>query len=185
MEQKRNIKNWQERKDCVKSNVQRALDNEDYEELERVMPPMQLLFANEYIKDFNGSQAVLRAGSTTKYPNKMAFQWLNNPGVRAVIDYLMAERTRQMKIDQGFVIEKLVRTIERAEADKQHQSVLRGCELLAKHLGMLTEKTEITGRDGEAIKYQEVSNEAATFLRTIDGLVKRGREGESSEPTLN
>ena len=185
MERNRNIKSWEERKDCVKSNVRRALDDEDYEELERVMPPMQLAFANEYIKDFNGAQAVVRAGSTTKYPNKMAFQWLNNPGVRAVIDYLMAERTRQMKIDQGFVIEKLVRTIERAEADKQHQSVLRGVELLAKHLGMFVEKTEITGKDGEAIKYQEVSNEAAAFLRTIDGLVKRGRTEGDTEQTLN
>lgn len=185
MERKRNIKSWTDRKDAVKSNVQRALDAEDYEALEDAMPPMQLAFANEYIKDFNGSAAVLRCGSSTAYPNRMAFQWLANPGVRACIDYLMSERTKQMKIDQGYVIEKLVRTIDAAEKDKQHAAVIRATELLAKHLGMFIERSEITGKDGEEIKYREVTNEAAAFVRSIDGLVRRQRPEGDAEPTLN
>ena len=182
MERNRIIKSWEERRYAVKPNVKRALEAEDYEALERAMPPMQLAFCNEYIKDFNGAQAVIRCGSTTQYPNKMACQWLTNPGVRACIDFLMAQRTLQMKIDQGYVIEKLVRTIDKAEKDNQHASVLRGVELLAKHLGMFIERQEISGKDGEEIKYREVSNEAAAFVRTIDGLVKRGRtEGDAEQ----
>lgn len=181
----RRIKPWEERKDAVKPNVQRALDAGDMEALEKAMPPMQLAFANEYIKDFNGSQACIRAGSTTQYPDKMAFQWLSNPGVRAVINHLLEERTRRMKIDQGFVIEKLVNTLLKAEAQENHQAVLRAAELLAKHLGMFVEKTEITGKDGEAIKIEEVQNEATDFLSTIARLAAREREGGSSLEALH
>lgn len=184
MERNRIIKSWEDRKSCAKSSVQKALDSGDYEQLERVMPPLQLAFANEYIKDFNGSEAVIRAGSTTQYPNRMAYQWLNNPGVRACIDHLMLERTKAMKIDQGYVIEKLIRTVDRAESDKQHASVLRGLELLAKHLGMFIERQEITGKDGEEIKIREVSNEAAAFLSSIAGLAKRAGTSGSTEVTL-
>lgn len=176
----RKIKKWEDRKDAVRPTVRKALDNNDMEALEKAMPPMQFAFCNEYIKDFNGSQAVVRAGSTTMHPHKIAYQWMSNPGVRAYIDYLLKERTERMKIDQGFIIEKLVKTLLKAEEDNNHQATLRAAELLAKHLGMFIEKTEITGKDGEAIKYQEVANEATDFLGAITRLASRGGEERDS-----
>ncbi len=175
-EQKRIIKKWTERKNCVKQNVQSALDANDMDALEAAMPPLQFAFCNEYIKDFNGSAACVRAGSTCATPERMAYQWLVNPGVKAVIAHLLEERTQRMKVDQGYVIQKLVRTVEKAEADNNHQSVLRGVELLAKHLGMFSDKIELTGRDGEAIQIEKVQEDAATLSSAIAGLVKRSRE---------
>jgi phage terminase small subunit len=180
----RRIKKWEDRKDAVKPNVQKALDNNDMEALEKAMSPLQFAFCNEYIKDFNGSQAVLRSGSSCKDPHKLAYQWMSNPGVRAYIDYLLRERTERMKVDQGFIVEKLVKTLVKAEEDNNHQATLRAAELLAKHLGMFIERQEITGKDGEAIKYEEVSNEAADFLSSITRLATREGTGRDTGETV-
>lgn len=176
-------KTWEERKDAVKPNVQAALDAKDIDALIEALPPLQKQFAEEYIKDWNGSQAVQRTDSTSNYPEKTAYLWLANPGVKAYINYLTAQRTQQMKIDQGYVIQKLVRTLETAEEEKNHQAVLRAAELLAKHLGMLTDKQEITGKDGGAIQYEKMTEDADAFTRAIAGLAKRSGEGEGAGET--
>lgn len=173
---------WKDRKQRVKPNVQAALDANDMEALADALPPLQKAFAEEYIKDFNGSQAVQRCGSTCETPNNMAYIWLSNPGVKAYINHLTAERTAQMKIDQGYVVQKLLRAVERTEG-KNDSATLRALELLARHLGMLTDKQEITGKDGEAIKLEKVQNDADALASAIAGLVKRGGTDGVAEDT--
>jgi hypothetical protein len=41
----------------------------------------------------------------------------------------------------------------------EHNGVLKGCELLGKHLKLFTEKTEITGKDGGPIELTALSPE--------------------------
>lgn len=168
-------KPWSERKNTVKSNVRAALDSGDIDALMDALPPLQKEFAEEYIKDYNGKQAVERTNSTTEYPERLAYIWLNNPGVKAYIKHLCEQRTEQLRIDQGYVIDKLVKTLEKAEKQGNHQAVLRAAELLAKHLGMLTERQEITGKDGGAIQYEKIKEDADAFTRSIASLIKRGR----------
>lgn len=176
-------KPWKERAQAVKKNVQEALDNNDMEMLADCLPPLQKAFAEEYIKDFNGSQAVQRCGSTAQYPEKMAYLWMHNPGVKAYIKHLTEERTHRMKIDQGFVVQKLLASITRSEDKENEATVLRALELLARHLGMLTDKQEITGKDGGAIQMEKINEDADAFTRAIAGLVKRGGESRVADET--
>ena len=169
-------KTWAERKNCVKPNVQRALDDNDIDALIEALPPLQKIFAEEYIKDWNGSQAVQRCGSTAEYPEKQAYFWLNNPGVKAYIAHLTEERTQRMKIDQGYVLQKLIFALDKAEKTNNQQVFVRAVELLAKHLGMLTDRQEITGRDGGAIQYEKIKEDADAFARSIASLASRGGE---------
>lgn len=160
----------------MKGNVQKALDNNDMELLADVLPPMQKAFAEEYIKDFNGSQAVQRCGSETAHPEKMAYQWLNNPGVKAYIKHITAQRTEQLRIDQGYVVDKLLKAIERNEKKQNEAALVQNLTLLARHLGMLTDKQEITGKDGEAIKLERLQDDADALSSAIASLAKRGGE---------
>lgn len=174
---------WAERKDACKRTVRRALDNNDMEALAESLPPLQKQFCEEYIKDFNGSQAVQRTDSTTEYPEKVAYIWMNNPGVKAYIKYLTEARTEQLKIDQGFVIQKLLSALDKAERTNNQQVAVRTIELLAKHLGMLTDKQEITGKDGGAIQYEKMTQDAESFTRAIASLANRaGKGGLSPKP---
>lgn len=175
-------KPWSERRKAVRPSVQKALDTDDIDALVLALPIMQRLFAVEYVKDFNGSAACLRAGSKTVHPEKVAYMWLANPGVRRYVDHLMDERTKNTRIDQGYVLDKLVKALERNEKSNQ-QANLRAIELLMKHLGMLTEKTEITGRDGGAIQYEKMNEDADAFTRAIAGIAKRAGPGEGTDET--
>ena len=140
------------------------------------------LFVEAYLdpaNEFNGSAAIVKAGYKTKYPDKMAYQLRNKPHIKACIDAYATQRAKEYNIKPEYVLRKITKTIERAEDDNNHNAVLRGCELLARHLGMFIERTEITGKDGEAIKYEQVREAADAFTGAIAGLIERDGEGKS------
>jgi phage terminase small subunit len=151
-------------------NIQEVIDNLTFK---------QRRFVEEYLVDFNGAAAIPRAGYNTKYPARLATEMLRHPGIRAAIDAVTLDRASQATIKPEYVINKLHRTIERAEKDGNHTAVFRGCEILARALGMFVERKEISGPNGDAIKYQAVQEAADAFTSAIAGLVERGREDGS------
>ena len=79
-----------------------------------------------------------------------------------------------MELTVDYVVNKLVAIVEETEAGNPN-AALRGLELLAKHLGMLKEKTEISGPNGGAIEYeQKVKEDAANLESAIARLAERG-----------
>lgn len=140
----------------------------------------QRRFCEEYLIDFCGVKAVARAGYSTKHANRMAYQLLKNPAVKACIDQLTLQKASDSVIKPEYVIQKVTKTIEKAESDGNHTAVLRGCELLARHLGMFIERTEISGPNGEAIKYEKVREAADAFTSAIAGLIERGGADEAA-----
>lgn len=163
----------------MKPSIQAALDAGNIQEVVNNLTVKQRRFVEEYLVDFNGSAAVLRAGYETKYPNRQASELLRNPAIKAAIDLVTVERTERYTLKPEYVVNKIQKTIEKAEMDNNHNAVLRGCELLARHLGMFIERTEISGPDGEAIKLQKVQEAADAFTSAINGLIERGREDGS------
>lgn len=161
-----------------RKNIMKALDAGDIQKVIDNLTPRQRRFAEEYMVDFNGSAAAIRAGYKTKYPNKVGSELLDHPGVRAAIDKITLERASKSVIKPEYVVRKIAKTIEKAEADGNHNAVLRGCELLARHLGMFIERTEISGPNGEAIKYEQVREAADAFTSAISGLIERGGSAE-------
>lgn len=167
----------------VKGNVARALENDDIDLLIESLPPLQKRFCEEWIVDFNGKQAAERAGTSSQAPEVMAYMWLRNPGVKRYIAHLTEERTQRLKIDQGYVVQKLIRTIEKAENQNKLSDVLSGLDKLMKHLGMFTEKVELTGKDGEAIKIEKAQEDADEVARRIASIAVRGRTDGVAEDT--
>lgn len=155
-------------------------------ELQGSMTPKQNLFLAAYTTNgYNGADAIRKAGYETPYPNKMGAQVLNNKKVKEAFQLMQKKAIESISISPDYVVKKLVKTVEKAELENNHTAVLRGLELIAKHLGMFIERTEISGKDGEAIQLERVSNEAADFARTISSLARRGGKGEVPSDTLN
>jgi hypothetical protein len=139
----------------------------------------QRLFVEAYLdprNEFNGAAAILKAGYKTNHPEKMSFQLRNNPAVKAAIDEYTATRAKEYNIKPEYVLRKITKTIEKAEDDNNHNAVLRGCELLARHLGMFIERQEISGPNGDAIKYEQVREAADAFTSSIASLIARRPE---------
>ena len=140
----------------------------------------QRRFCEEYILTYNASDACVKAGYSPKYPSRQGYQLLRNPAIKACIDQLTLERADKSIVKPEYVMNKIVKTIDKAEKDNNLSAVLRGCELLARATGMFIERQEISGPNGSAIELKQVKDAADAFTSAIAGLVERGREGDLS-----
>tara|TARA_R110002051_G_scaffold212225_1_gene277411 strand:+ start:40 stop:594 length:555 start_codon:yes stop_codon:yes gene_type:complete len=69
--------------------------------------PKQKRFAEEYIKDLNGTEAAIRAGYSKRTAEQIAYQILQKPHVMAYIAKLQAERSKRTTIDADYVLQRL------------------------------------------------------------------------------
>lgn len=161
---------------AIKPTVQAALDAGNIQEVIDNLTTRQRRFVEEYLVDFNGSAAAVRAGYSAKRPECIAYEMLQHPGIRAAIDQLTTNNAVESLTKPDYVMRKLRKTIEAAESDGNHNAVLRGCEIMARALGMFVERKEISGPNGDAIKYEQVREAADAFTSAINGLIERGRE---------
>lgn len=138
------------------------------------LPAKHELFAKEYLIDMNGTNAAIRAGYAPNSAHVAASRLLKNDKVSSRIKQLLAEKTEELDISAKYVLETIKETVERCRQhapvlDKKGEQVLveteegelsaafqfqpiavmKGCELLGKHLKLFTDKVEHTGKDGE------------------------------------
>lgn len=168
-----------DKRKTISQKSQRAIDSGDVQAVIDSLSPKQLQFCEEYLVDMNGTQAVIRAGYKTNNAKQIAFQLMENQAIRISIDALRAQRQTYSDVTKDFVLRKIVRTLEQAEQDNNHNATLRAAELLARHLGMFVEKTEISGPDGGAIEMaqKKVQEDVEDFTSRISRLAKRSGEG--------
>lgn len=166
-----------EKRKRTSTKSQQAINSGDIQAVINSLSEKQKRFCEEFLTDLNATQAVLRAGYNTKYPNRVAFQLMENAAVRIAIDGLRAERNKSSDVTKDFVLRGIQKAIRLAEESGNTNAQLRGYELLARHLGMFVERTEISGPDGEAIKMeQKIREDVADFTSTIARLAERKGE---------
>lgn len=123
----------------------------------------QKAFVDEYLKDLNATAAYKRAGYTAKGNSAEvnAGRLLRNAQVASAVQSAMDERAQRTQIDADYVLNTIRDTVERCRQAKQAtddegntvgefrfdaQAVLKGCELLGKHLKLFTDKVEVSGK---------------------------------------
>ena len=68
----------------------------------------QKQFCNEYLIDFNGTQAAIRAGYSKKTANRIASENLSKLGIQAYLKELIENRNERTKITQDEVIRDII-----------------------------------------------------------------------------
>ena len=140
--------------------------------------PKQERFANEYLIDLNATAAYKRAGykGQGKSAEVAACQLLGNVRVSAYIQKAMNKRSNDLGIDANYVLSTIKETVDRCRQvhpvlDRKGEQVyvlvgedgeqlvpafefdstgvLKGAELLGRHLKMFTDKLEHSGKDGK------------------------------------
>jgi len=128
----------------------------------------QRRFADEYLIDLNATAAYKRAGYVGKgnTAEVCASQLLSNPKVAGYVQLAMDKRSDDLGIDARYVLQTIKDTIERCSQAAQvvgkdgevsgeykfdSAAVLKGAELLGKHLKMFTDKTELSGVVGVTV----------------------------------
>ena len=130
----------------------------------------QQRFVDEYLIDLNATQAAIRAGYSEKTAQQMGSENLSKPVIQEAIEKAQAERSERTEVTQDYVIKTIVETIERCSQAKQVYdksgepvmtetpdgslapaykydagNVLKGAEMLGRHLGMFEPKTDDDG----------------------------------------
>lgn len=146
------------------------------------------LFADYYLGSANrvAADAARMAGYNKNNPqnaNRTGHELLHHPLVQAYMAETEQALQKRLHLDQDYIIHEIMEIIQKTRDGESFnaQAALRGLELLAKHLGMFTEKVELTGKDGEAIKMQKVQEDAADFTSRLASLAKRARAAGVAE----
>lgn len=114
----------------------------------------QKAFCEEYIKDFNGTQAAIRAGYSSHTANEQASQLLAKLNVQEYLEELKAERAKRVRLDHDYVLNTLIEVVDRCkqatpvmirdedgkyvesgEWKFESTSVIKAIDLIGKHLG--------------------------------------------------
>ena len=131
----------------------------------------QVDFVREYLVDLNATQAAIRAGYSPKTARSIANENLTKPDIQAAIERERRKLAERTELSQDEVIRGIRATIDRCNQSEavcdasgkpvmvttpagdlvpayrfEPMAVLKGLELLGKHLGMFTNRHEVTGK---------------------------------------
>lgn len=165
--------------------VKKALAKNDNAALKLALTHRQRAFAFEYVVDFKGKEAAIRAGYAPKYADRQAYLNLHHKGIVQFIEHLtMSKAAKMTAITPDYIISRITAIINDSEAKDGDK--LRGLEMLARHLGMFIDKTEITGKDGGAIEVEQrrVEEESNSFLHQLKQLKDRATDDKIKTVTI-
>lgn len=138
------------------------------------MTDKQRIFCEEYIIDLNATKAAERAGYSEKTARSQGQRMLTKVDIQEYIEKLKKGRSERVFISQDYVLKVIKDTIERCrqaepvmvkqdgvlvesgEYKFDSQAVLKGAELLGKHLAMFTDKKDVSVEGSVNIIFEEV-----------------------------
>lgn len=137
----------------------------------------QQRFVDEYLVDLNASAAARRAGYSEKTAGAIGDENLKKPEIAEAIQKAMDARSERTEVTADYVLNSIVSTMERCKQaepvfDRKGDpvmvetpdggearaytfnaaGVLKGAELLGRHLKMFTDKLEASGPDGTPLQ---------------------------------
>lgn len=154
--------------------VKKALEADDMDALEMALTPRQRAFCKEYIVDYNGAAAAIRAGYAKDWADRQAHQLIKNQGIATLIEHLtLSAAAKITAVDADYIVQGIIGIIQKAEG--RDGDKLRGYELLARLKGLFIDKQEITGRDGGAIEVEQrrIDEESDHFINMIKMMGRR------------
>ena len=125
-------------------------------------------FVAEYLIDLNATQAAIRAGYAEKSADVEGSRLLVNAKIAAAVAAAQAKRSERTETTQDYVLATITETIERCkQADTYNaNAVLKGAELLGRHLAMFTDKVD-TRLTLETLSDEELDEQLAELEREV------------------
>ncbi len=113
------------------------------------LTPKQQRFVAEYLVDLNATAAAERAGY--EHPNTQGPRRLVNVGIAKAIASAQAKRSKRTEVTQDYVLTAIKDTIEQYRGGGEGSNpnaVLKGAELLGRHLALFTDKAVVDVNHG-------------------------------------
>lgn len=123
-------------------------------------------FCREYVVDYNGTKAAIRAGYAGRSANRTASDLLSKPDILARVRQLQEEQAKRLSISSDWVMIRLCETLEKCMAavpvmawDPEEKckvetgeyvfdskGALKALELIGKHIGMFEDRLNVRGQ---------------------------------------
>lgn len=132
------------------------MSNENKQSAYDLLSPKRQRFVDEYVIDFNGTQAAIRAGYSPRTAKEQAARLLTNANVKAAVD----DRRKSIKkrgVDyRQYLIKKSRKIIDKCSGDEKWnpQGANGAIRNMVDILGLRIEKKEISGPEGKPIQVQ-------------------------------
>lgn len=144
------------------------------------MKDKRLDFAEQYLKDFNATQAAIRAGYSPHTAKQQGSRLLTNVDVRARIGELQDEAAERNRVEIDEIIGKLRGAYDEAMSDGRYGAAVRAAELLGKHIGMFSDKVQASVSHTYLNASEEDLTAEIARLAQIAG-IELGMSAENSE----
>lgn len=149
----------------------------EIEEVKEELSVKQELFCQEYLIDLNAKNSAIRAGYSENTAQEQGSRLLSYVKVQDRIKELQSERLKRVQVTQDYVLKTIIDTVERCKqaepvmikVDGEYiesgeykfdsNAVLKGAELLGKHIGLFEKdnnqkKTELNFNLSDLVKFK-------------------------------
>ena len=106
----------------------------------------QRRFIEEYLIDFNGCQAAIRAGYSESSAKEIAAENLTKPNIKSEIDRLTEQMTEKAIVTKDMVLQGLLDEARLYDEGASHSARVSAWAHLGKHLGIFMDKVELSGK---------------------------------------
>ena len=100
-----------------------------------VLTPKQIRWIDEYLVDFNGSAAAVRAGYSAKCARSIACELLTKPDIQAVLQARQAALAKELQITRQGVITGLLEAVDMGRVRQNPGAMVSALREVAKMLG--------------------------------------------------
>lgn len=99
----------------------------------------QAVFCRELFRDFNQTQAAIRAGYSEKSAGSIASQLLTKPNIKAAVALIHAQRKTADNVNEDDITNLLLEQIYRTDSGASQSATINAIGLLMRAKGMLTQ----------------------------------------------
>ena len=118
------------------------------------MTPRQRRFVEEFLIDLNATQAAIRAGYSARTAEQQGPRLLGNVEIAAAVQAAQRARSARVQVTQDAVVRGLLHEATLVGEGSSHSARVSAWGLMAKHLGMLVERRQQLGEDGQPVNSQ-------------------------------
>ncbi len=116
------------------------------------LKPKEERFCQEYVIDYNGTQAAIRSGYKESDAANRATRLLKKAEVSARIRELEKEMAERLALSQDYVVIQLVQRYNECKAQNDNKNALKALELMGKHLGMFEKSKGDADQGGKKLE---------------------------------
>ena len=109
-------------------------------------------FCQEYVIDYNGTKAAIRAGYNPGDAANRAYRLMKKAEISARIRELEKDLAERLAMTQDYVVIQLRQQYDECKAIGDSKNALKALELMGKHLGMFEKVKPGEGQTGEKVE---------------------------------